>query len=106
MPTTLTKDNYEKEALKSEKPAIVEIFAEWCGKCQQMMPIFEELEEEYGDTYNFLTIDVEEASDLVNELGVTSVPTFLFIKKGEIKGTEHGYMPKEDFIEKIKKHLA
>ena len=106
MPKLITKQEYEKEALQSDKPVIIEFFAEWCGKCQQMKPIFEEVEKEQGANYKFLIIDVDKSGDFVKELGISSVPTFLFMKDGKIKATEHGYMPKEDFIEKIKTHLS
>ena len=106
MPKETTKEQYEKEVLTSKKPAVVEIFAEWCGKCQQMKPIFEEIEKEHGARYNFFVLDVDKERDFITELGISSVPTFLFIKEGEIKAKEHGYMPKEDLVEKIKKHLG
>jgi thioredoxin len=104
MPLNVTESNYEKEVVKSEKPVIIEIFAPWCGVCQQMEPIIQELEQELA-RYKFVTINVEEARDLAGKFGVTSVPTFVFMKNGEVKGTYTGYIAKEDLIEKMKKLL-
>ncbi len=105
MPITINEDNYEVEVVKSEKPVIVEIFAPWCGVCQQMEPIIAELEKKLGD-YKFVTINVEQARDLAGKFGVTSVPTFVFMKNGDVKGTYTGYIAQEDLEEKIKDLLS
>ena len=106
MPIAVTKDNYEQEVTNATKPTIVEVYAPWCGPCQQMMPIVEELEKEMGDTYKFVKINVDESRDLAVQFGVTSIPTFVFIKGGEVKGKETGYIAKEDLQAKIKELLG
>lgn len=103
MAVSITPDNYEKE-IKQEKnkPIILDIYATWCGPCQQMTPILEELEKELGNTYKFTKLNVDEGREIsIKEYGVTSVPTFIFIKDGVVKGKETGYMNKEAFKEKI-----
>lgn len=106
MAQAITKKDYQNKVLESKKPVIVEIFSKTCGTCQQMKPIFMAVEEKHGNKYNFFTVDVEEALDLAKELGITSVPTFLFIKDGNIVATEQGYIPQEDFVEKIGMHFG
>ena len=101
MAIVITKDNFEKEITQSKLPIIIDVFATWCGPCQQMMPIFAELEQEMGDRYKFAKINVDEARELSIQYGVTSVPTFIFIKDNQIKAKETGYMSKEELIEKI-----
>ncbi len=101
MAVDVTETNFEKEVLKSSKPVIVDVYASWCGPCQQMMPIIDELEKELADTHTFAKLNVDEARDLSIKYGVISVPTFLFIKDGEVKGKETGYMSKEVLKEKI-----
>jgi thioredoxin len=101
MPVTITKENYETEVIKSDKPVIVDVYATWCGPCQQMMPIFDELEKEHGNKYKFVKLNVDESRELAIQFGVTSIPTFVFIKNGEIKGKETGYMAKDDLLSKI-----
>jgi len=104
MPISVTEQNFEKEVLQESKPVIVDVFATWCGPCQQMEPIIDELEKEMSD-YKFAKINVDEARDLSIKYGVISVPTFLFMKNGEVKGKETDYMSKEVLKEKIEAAL-
>jgi thioredoxin 1 len=102
MAVSITPENHEKEIKQASKPIILDIYATWCGPCQQMNPIIEELEKEFGNTYKFAKLNVDEARDIsIKEYGVTSVPTFVFIKDGVVKGKETGYMSKEAFQEKM-----
>ena len=106
MATNLTQDNYASEVEQSEKPVIIDCYADWCGPCQQMTPIFEELEKELGSTYKFAKINIDNARELAMKLGVTSVPTFIFVKDGKVVGTESGYMGKDVYKEIIESHLG
>ncbi len=105
MAIAITQENFEKEIQQETKPVVLDVYASWCGPCQQMMPIVEELERELGDTYKFAKLNVDEARDISIKYGVISVPTFLFIKNGEVKGKETGYMSKEVLKEKIESSL-
>ena len=104
MPISVTEENFDKEVVKESKPVIVEVFATWCGPCQQMMPIIEELEKEMSE-YKFVKLNVDEARDLSIKYGVISVPTFLFMKNGQVKGKETGYIAKDLLKEKIEAAL-
>jgi len=106
MPTQITKENYDKEVMQSDRPVVIEVYADWCGPCQQMMPIFEEIEKEHSTKYKFVKLNVDEARDLAVQFGVTSIPTFVFIKEGELKGKETGYIAKEDLVMKIQELLG
>ena len=75
-------------------------------KNKMSVDIFDELEKEFGDTYKFTTLNVDEARDISIKYGVTSVPTFVFIKDGKVVGKETGFMHKEDLQEKIKASLG
>lgn len=102
MAIAITPENYEKEIKQSTQPIVLDIYATWCGPCQQMSPILEELEKELGSKYKFAKLNVDEGREIsVKEYGVTSVPTFVFIKDGAVKGKETGYMSKEAFRTKI-----
>ncbi len=101
MAIEINQDNVVKEIGESKKPVIMEVYASWCGPCQQMMPIFEEIEKELKDKYTFAKLNVDDARDISIQYGVTSVPTFIFIKNGQVLGKETGYIAKEDLKAKI-----
>lgn len=100
MAVDITQDNLASEVEKASKPVVIDVYASWCGPCQQMAPIFEELEKEMPN-YKFAKLNVDEARDISIKYGVISVPTFLFIKDGQVKGKETGYMAKDVLKEKI-----
>ena len=101
MPIDITQENIEKEIKQSTKPVIVDVHATWCGPCQQMRPVFDELEQELSELYTFAALNVDEARDIAVGYGVSTVPTFIFIKDGEVKGKATGIHTKEELVEKI-----
>ena len=76
----LTKDNFEQEVLKSEKPVLVDFYADWCGPCQMLSPIVDEVAEERDDI-KVGKINVDEQMELAQKYGVMTIPTLLVIKK-------------------------
>lgn len=103
---TLNKHNVDEEVAQSTKPVLIKVYADWCGPCMQMAPIFEELAKELTDHYKFAQLNVDDARDLSIQYGVTSIPTFVFIKNNEVVGKEVGYMNKEDLKERIQQYLS
>jgi thioredoxin 1 len=101
----ITKDTLA-QIQESTKPVVIDAYASWCGPCMYMKPIFEELSKEYADKYLFAELNVDDAREVAIQYGVSSVPTFIFIKEGAIKAKETGAMSKEDFVDKIKEILG
>lgn len=106
MVISLTNQNFKQEVEESAKPVVIEVYATWCGPCQHMMPLFEELEKELNTKYVFGKLNVDEAREIAIQYSITSVPTFLFIKNNKVKGKEIGFMSKEDLRHKIDELLA
>lgn len=105
MVVTITQQNAEQEISQSTIPVVIKIYASWCGPCQQMTPIFEELSKELAGKYKFAQLNVDDARELSIKYGVTSIPTFIFIKNNAIVGKEVGYMGKEELKAVIEEHL-
>lgn len=106
MAINITQANKKTEIEESLQPIVIDVYASWCGPCQMMTPIFDQLEQEIGVDYKFLKLNVDEARDLSIEYGITSVPTFLFIKNNQIKGRETGYIDKDTLRKKIYSYLS
>lgn len=102
----ITSKTFEKEILKSEKPVVIDMFASWCGPCQYMSPVIDELAEEMANKYKIVKINIDEERELAVKFNVSSIPTFVFIKNGKMVGKEIGYMDKETFKKKIEKNLG
>ena len=106
MTIKVNSSNFETEVEKSEKPVVIDVFAEWCGPCQMMSPIFEEVEKELGEKYKFAKFNIDEERDLAVKYGVSSIPTFLFVKDGKVIGKEVGYMSKDILQSKVESLLG
>ena len=102
----INKQNFEEVVEKSTKPVVIDVFATWCGPCQYMTPILEELEKELGDKYVFAKLNVDESRDLAIKYSVASVPTFIFIKNNQVLGKVIGAMSKEALQDKIEELFA
>lgn len=101
---TFTDQNVH-EIIASGKPVVIDFWATWCGPCQRMTPIVEELAEEYKDTVVVGKYNIEEENDLTTEYRIMSIPTILFFKNGEqIRDLRLvGAQPKEQLENQIKK---
>ena len=90
---TFTTENFDAEVLKSDVPVFVDFYADWCGPCKMQGPIVEQLAEERTDV-KFCKLNIDEAMQIAMSLGITSIPTIMVVKDGEITFKQAGLMQK------------
>ena len=93
----LTKDTFDSVVNQNEKPVLVDFWAPWCGPCQMVGPIIEEIAAERDDII-VAKINVDEEMELAKSFRIVSIPTILVLKNGEKVATSIGYKPKEDIL--------
>jgi len=96
-----TDDNFDNEVVKSDLPVLIDFYATWCGPCQQLAPIVEELSSEYEGKVKIGKLDVDEANATASKFQVMSIPTLIFMKGGEVVDQATGFMSKEALKEKL-----
>ncbi|CDE15259.1 thioredoxin [Clostridium sp. CAG:470] len=98
MEIKLSTENFEKEVLKSEKPVLVDFYADWCGPCNAMAPVIEELAKELEGKVKVGKINVDENPDIAVEYNVMSIPTLIVFKNGKEEKRLVGLRNKEELI--------
>ena len=96
-----TMENYENEVLKSDKPVMMDFYADWCGPCRAMMPVVEEMAKRYDGSIKVGKVNTDEQRELASQFGVMSIPSFFFIKNGKVVDHAIGGMPQKALIEKL-----
>ncbi len=104
MALTISKENFD-ELIASDKPVVIDFWAEWCGPCRTIAPIIDELATEYEGQVVIGKCDVEENDDIVGKYGVRNIPTVIFLKGGELVDKQVGAASKDAFKAKIEKLL-
>ena len=99
MELKISSENFEKEVLNSEKPVLVDFFADWCGPCKMMAPIVEALATELDGKAKVGKINVDENSDIAIEYNVMSIPTLIVFKNGKEEKRLVGVRNKEELLE-------
>lgn len=104
-PKAITDDTFEATVLQSEKSVLVDFWAEWCGPCQMIAPILEEIAKERADGLAILKLDVDANPHSAIHYGVMGIPTLTLFKDGEVVERITGHMPKAQFLARLEPHL-
>ncbi len=101
MAIEVTDANFEELVLKSDKPVLVDFWAEWCGPCRMVGPIVAELADEYKDRAVVTKMDVDSNPEISVKFGIRNIPTILFFKNGEVVDKQVGAVPKTILASKL-----
>lgn len=101
MVVKITDENFESVVMNSEKPVLIDFYATWCGPCQMVSPIVDEIAEE-NPQYVVGKIDVDEEQQLAMRFGIVSIPTLICVKNGKIAAKQVGFATKEKILEMLK----
>ena len=98
------EESFNSDVLNSEKPVLVDFWAEWCGPCKQLAPTVEEVAAEKSETLKVCKMDVDSNREIAAKYGIRSIPSLIIFKNGEPAGVEVGALTKqqlEDFISTV-----
>ncbi|GAB6009102.1 thioredoxin [Dysgonomonas reticulitermitis] len=104
MALEITDAGFE-DLLKSDKPLVIDFWAEWCGPCRMVGPIVEELAAEYAGKVTIGKVDVDNNDEITSKYGIRNIPTILFIKNGEVVDKQVGAAQKSVLTEKVENLL-
>ena len=101
-----TGDNFETEAIEADKPVLVDFWAEWCQPCKMIAPTIEALADEYAGRVKVGKVDTDANRGISVELGISSIPTVILFKDGQIVRKFVGMTAKDDFVAELDKAVA
>ena len=105
MAVEFTDANFKELVLKSDKPVLVDFWAEWCGPCRMVGPIVEELANDYDGKAVIGKVNVDHNKEIAAKFGIRNIPTIIFLKNGELVDKSVGAVPKNVLAEKIENLL-
>ena len=98
----ITAANFENELLRSDKPVLLDFYADWCGPCKMLSPVLSEIADEYVDVIRVAKVNVDDEPELAMKFKVSSIPMLVLFKNGKIISTSVGYRPKDEILNELK----
>ena len=93
------------DIINTDKPVLVDFFAEWCGPCKMMAPVLKQVKDEVQETASIIKIDIDKNQQTASIYNISAVPTILLFKNGKVVWRQSGVVPKTELVKKIKEHL-
>ena len=104
-PININDDEFESEVINSDKPVLVDFWAEWCGPCHMIAPYVKEIANEQEEVLKVAKLDIDENPVTPGRYGIMSIPTLMLFKNGEVVARITGAMPKDRLLAQILPHL-
>ena len=98
---TIDENNFETEVTKSDKPVLVDFWAEWCGPCKMIAPVLDEIAKEKGGAVKIAKVNIDQNQSLAFRFNVRAIPTLLFFKNGQVSDQVTGMTSKKDLLGRL-----
>jgi thioredoxin 1 len=105
-PVSVTDNDFADQVLQSDRPVLVDFWAEWCGPCRVLGPVIESLSQDYEGRVKVAKVDVDSNQQVAMQYGIRSIPTVMLFDKGQIVDTIIGVRPKSDYEKSLKRVIA
>jgi thioredoxin 1 len=105
-PVSVTDKDFADQVLQSDRPVLVDFWAEWCGPCRVLGPVIESLSQDYEGRVKVAKVDVDSNQQVAMQYGIRSIPTVMLFDKGQIVDTIIGVRPKSDYEKSLQRVIA
>jgi len=106
MAKNITKENFKQEVMDSDKPVLIDFWAEWCAPCRMLGPSIDQLSEQYKDKAVIAKINIDQQRELAQQFGVMSIPSVFVLKNGKVIDSAVGVRPKKYYEDVLEKAMA